>query len=211
MLLVATMSSAAPDPNETLEYRWRLLGLKGALARIFFPGSGDGLLRTQPNGTGNLETELVISSSQGRQGEFWLYGAEVDPLEHRTVRAWQRQHFRGKSKSKESEIDVAEALDLASSILFLRRELPPEAMVIKIWASGELRPVAVRPAGRGSVVLDGQRMTTRNYELRGAGRPFWSGELDIVLADDEAATPVEIIVARDGWKVRLRLERAEFS
>ena len=48
----------------------------------------------------------------------------------------------------------------------------------------------------------------RGYAVRGIKQPggrFWNGKLDLWLAEDEAATPVELFIARRGAKVRLEL------
>ena len=80
-----------------------------------------------------------------------------------------------------------------------------EATEANIWSGGRIYRVSVKPHGRDARLVDGQPVVTRSYSLRGVGEPLWRGRLDLVLAEDEAATPLEIAVSRDGMRVRLEL------
>lgn len=197
---------------ERFDYRWSLAGFKGALARLFVPGQGEGRLTTARAGDGGesalIQTELLISSSDGQEGEFWLYGAEIDPVERRTVRSWSSQRFRGESREREREAEDVDALDLASSIYYLRQERPDLPTEDVIWSSGRLNAVMVRPGPRGTAVWQGRRVDTRSYSIRGLPKPgqrTWSGKMDLVLTDDERAIPLEIVVVRKGLRIRLEL------
>ncbi len=197
---------------EQLDYRWSLGGFKGVVARLFVPGRGEGRLTTaSARGDGSLDfvkTELLILSRDGEGNEFWLYGAEIDATEKRTVRAWSRQRFRGRSREKKREAGDVDALDLASSIFYLRKERPDLPSEELIWSSGRLNPVIIRPGPRGSALWNGRQVATRSYSIRGLrkpGRPTWEGKMDLVLIDDEQALPLEIVVIRKGLRVRLEL------
>ena len=211
---VMNAESPAVPEEEVLEYRWSLSGFKGLVARIFVPGTGRGTLTTgaHQSGTqsGTLVSELHISAPAANKRDYWLYGSEIDPEKRRTVRAWSAHHFRGKSRQKDSILEGDAAVDLASSIFFLRRELPEEETRTQIWSSGRLYDVAVSPGGRDARLVNGRAVRTRSYSLRGVGEPKWRGRLDLVLAEDEAATPLEITVFRDGMRVRLELEAPNF-
>jgi hypothetical protein len=208
-LFVGGLVTATETPfgreKEVLEYRWHLSGIKGLIVRLFLPGTGTGTLMTRGDGSGNLVSELHISSPAAKNGDFWLYGSEIDPRHRRTVRAWSSQRFRGKEKAKESNLENEEAVDLASSIFFLRQELPEEVTRAQIWSSGRLYEVEVEPTGQSVRIVDGEPVRTRSYSLRGVGEPQWRGRLDIVLVEDDEAIPLEIVVARDGMRVRLEL------
>lgn len=193
---------------ESFEYQWSLGGFKGFVARVFIPGRGEGRLTTVGGPGGSLVTELLISSREGKRDDYWLYGAEIDPAERRTVRAWSAQRFRGESKRKERRAGEVAALDLASSIHYLREELPLQAEEAEIWASGRLNPVVIEPTGRGLATLKGEPVATRAYAIRGVskkGRPKWRGEMELVLTDDDKAVPLEIVVTRNGMRIRLEL------
>lgn len=215
-LLLAGPGARAEAPGlplpERFDYRWSLAGFKGALARLFVPGRGEGRLTTarvdDGGGSEYIHTELLISSRDGQEGEFWLYGAEIDPVARRTVRSWSSQRFRGEAREREREAEDVDALDLASSIYYLRQERPDRATEDVIWSSGRLNAVMVRPGPRGTAVWQGRRVATRSYSIRGLSKPghrTWSGQMDLVLTDDEQAIPLEIVVVRKGLRVRLEL------
>ncbi len=213
-LSAVSVRAESPDSSfpEQFDYRWTLAGFKGMVARLFIPGQGQGRLTTDlaaaDGSLDHLITELHISSRDGQRDEFWLYGAEIDAAEKRTVRAWSAQHFRGKSKRREREAEGIDALDLASSIYYLRRELPDRPREETIWSSGRLNPVIIRPGPRGRAEWNGRQISTRSYAIRGLrkpGQPAWGGKLDLVLTDDERAVPLEITVVRKGMRVRLEL------
>ena len=197
---------------EQLDYRWSLGGFKGVVARLFVPGRGEGRLTTaSAREDGSLEfvkTELLISSRDGEGDEFWLYGAEIDATEKRTVRAWSRQRFHGRSREKKREAGDVDALDLASSIFYLRKERPDLPSEELIWSSGRLNPVIIRPGPRGSALWNGRQVATRSYSIRGLSKPGqarWEGKMDLLLIDDEQAVPLEIVVVRKGLRIRLEL------
>jgi hypothetical protein len=214
--IVLVTSGAAADDGmhlpEQFDYQWSLAGFKGVVARLFVPGRGEGRLTTAPSGQDDradlLTTELLISSNDGKEDEFWLYGAEIDAFRKRTVRSWSAQRFRGKSRTKEREAGDIEALDLASSIYYLRRERPDVSSEQQIWSSGRLNPVLIQPGERGVANWKGREVATRSYSIEGVSRPGrqkWEGHLNLVLTDDEDAIPLEIVVMRSGLRIRLEL------
>lgn len=197
---------------ERFDYRWSLAGFKGALARLFVPGQGEGRLTTfsasEDGAAALIQTELLISSRNETRDEFWLYGAEIDPAARRTVRSWSSQRFRGESREREREAEDVDALDLASSIYYLRKERPDRAREDVIWSSGRLNAVLIQPGAKGTALWQGRQVDTRSYSIRGVakpGREAWSGKLDLVITDDEPAVPLEIVVVRKGLRVRLEL------
>lgn len=205
-------SEVSASNQEVLRYGWSLKGFVGSMARLFIPGRGEGLLSTRRNEAGNLVSELRVSSSRGRQGEHWMLGAEIDPVAKRTVRAWSSQSFRGKAKEKETELEGEAVIDFTSGIHFLRRDLPERPRRMTIWSNGKLYPVDILPTGSESRRLFGEPVKVRSYEIRGAhveGQRFWKGKLELYLADDEFATPVEIRIRRRGAKLILELVAAD--
>jgi hypothetical protein len=196
---------------EVLRYRWRLLGVRGALAGLFFPAHGEGTLATGSMESSRLRSELLITSPGGGDSEFWRYGAELDAGSGVTLRAWSAYLFRGEAKSREAVLaDQDGVVDVASAIHLLRRAPPQAPTSMRIWSDGRLYPVVVVPAGTASRRVGGRSLQARHYAVRGVevpGERFWKGRLDLWLARDEAATPVEIRVER-GW-VAVKLELAE--
>lgn len=218
LMLVATLAGTAPAPaasprDETLRYRWRLDGLLGAIAGLFVPSGGDGELTLDRLPGGNFQSELTITAPAEAGGDYFRYGAEWEPASGTTVRAWSSQLWRGEHKSKRAEIDDAGIIDVATAIHALRRDPPAGPRSLEIWSDGKLYPVVVLPRGVEEREIGGRLVRTRRFAVRPVeipGRRLWKGEMDLWLADDAAATPVEIVVARSSARVRLQLvERVE--
>lgn len=217
-IALASVASGSSLPSEDFRFQWSLRGFKGFVARVLIPGRGEGKLTTEARGGEILATELLISSQQGRSGEYWLYGSEINASERRVLRSWSSQRFRGKSRKKERDAtssespEASKALDLASSIYFLRREQPEAVQRAEIWSSGRVYPVEIRPGKKGLADWQGQQVATRLYQLRPLrvpGRKRWDGSLDVVISADDEGLPLEIVVERKGLKIRLELTSAE--
>lgn len=208
VFLVALSLSGArgASAEETLQYRWKLDGFVGALASLFVPSRGEGVLSLAELPNGNLKSELLVTASERAKGDFFRYGAEWQPSTGRTVRAWSDLVWRGERKSKQSEVDQPGVIDIVSGILTLRRDPPTAARRLEIWSDGRLYPVVVMPRGSERRTLEGRQVWVRHLTVRGLkipGRKVWQGELGLWIADDPAATPVEITVERSGARVRL--------
>jgi hypothetical protein len=195
---------------EVLRYRWRLLGVRGALAGLFLPGQGEGSLATGAADDGRLRSELVITSPGGREDEFWRYGAELDPASGGTLRAWSSYLFRGEHRSREAELADQGVVDIASGIYLIRQTPPSASRPMRIWSDGKLYPVVVVPLESERRQIGRRHIAVRHYSIRGLevpGERLWKGRLDLWLADDATSTPVEIRVER-GWAA-VKLELAE--
>jgi hypothetical protein len=208
-LALPAVGRAASPTDEDFHYRWSLRNFVGVIAGLFLPRQGDGQLtsKTQPNG--HLKSELTITSS-GHEGEYWRYGAEIDPEHLQPIRAWSSYAWRGKSKSKNSDIDQRGVLDIVSGIYSIRRDPPAKSRRMSIWSDGDLYDVVVIPRGleRRSLV-DGSSVETRHYAIRGVdlpGKDEWKGKIDLWLALDDASTPVVIQISRALADVRLELK-----
>lgn len=208
LILGGAPARADQASYEVLRYRWRLLGLQGALAGFFLPNRGEGSLVTGVAEGGALRSELVITSPGGREEEFWRYGAELDPASGGTLRAWSAYFFRGERKAREAELADQGVVDVASGIYLIRQSPPRAQQRMRIWSDGKLYPVVVLPLEHDRRQLRGKSVRVRHYSIRGVevpGERFWKGRLDLWLADDEASTPVEMRVER-GWAgVKLEL------
>jgi hypothetical protein len=203
--------SAGATEVETLHYRWSLGGFFGTMARLFLPGQGDGTLTTSHMAGGPIEVELDITAPEAA-GEFWRYGAEIDPAHGRTLRAWSSYRFRDRTDAKESVLDEEEMIDIASGIMLLRRDPPEAPRDLKIWNDGKVYPVVVVPYGTVRRKVRGEWMDVRHYSIRARQVPderVWKGRFDLFLADDGESTPVEILVERRMARVRLLLEDSE--
>jgi len=206
-----TGSAQAPAGPERFVYRWELKKLAALVGGILFPGQGTGLLTFEPRPGGRLVSELHITSEQSAEGEFWRYGAEIDPRAGRTIKAWSSYLWRGESKSESAEIQQVGVIDVASGIYQIRRDLPDKPRRLRIWSDGRIYPVLVVPEGPETRTLPGgRRIETRHYRIRGLkipGERHWKGHLDLWIADDENRTPVEISFDRTLVGVRLRLDQ----
>jgi hypothetical protein len=205
---------AAPAADEAFHYRWSLRNFVGVIAGLFLPRQGDGELTSKLQPNGHLTSELTITSN-GHEGEYWRYGAEIDPDHLQPIRAWSSYAWHGKSKSKKSDIDQRGGdqhgvLDIVSGIYSIRRDPPTRSRRLSIWSDGDLYDVVVIPRGIERRSLgDGTSVETRHYAIRGVdlpGKDEWKGKIDLWLAKDEAATPVVIQISRALADVRLELK-----
>jgi len=199
---------AAPD-DEVLVYRWKVEGIKGILLRLVAPGRGEGSLTTVLNEQGHFETELHMSAERRRKGDFYRYGSSVDPVAKRSLRAWTAQKIGDKEKSREADLEHEDLIDLASGILLVRRDPPTLRRQMRIWSNGKIYPVVIEPRGEGRTDFHGRQTKVRIYSITGyrvPGEREWKGGLELLLADDASATPVEMFVVNKGVRARLRLD-----
>jgi hypothetical protein len=214
MALLTPCLGAAPGEttaiplDEQFQYRWQLKNFIGTLAGLFLPNQGEGSL-TFKTTNGHLRSELMLTSSASREGEYFRYGSEVDKSTLEPIRAWSSYTWRGESKAKSEEIEKRGVLDVAAGIFAIRRDPPAKSRRMEIWSDGKIYPVVVIPRGAETRKLPAGSIKTRHYSIRGVelpGRRKWKGKLDLWLATDEAATPVEIVISRNLADVRMELK-----
>lgn len=195
--------------DEELHYDWRLGGFLGTVAGLFLPSSGEGVMSVEPVGDGMLATELMITSPESEAGEHWRYGSKISRDSGYALEAWNSYRWRDKNEQERVRIDDPEALDIVSGIYRIRRELPPAARTMRIWSDGKIYPVVVVPHGVERRKIGGERISTLHYSVRGyraAGSRHWKGRLDLWLARDAAATPLEMHISRSGANLKLELQ-----
>lgn len=208
LCLTLPVHAAGPEVGEELHYRWRLTKFLGLIASLFLPHEGDGLLSLRAHGPDSLLSELKITSEDTESGDFFLYGSELVKSTGRTVHAWSSYSWRGEKNSKQGEIAGAGVVDIASGIFLLRQDPPSKPRPMEIWSDGKIYPVVVIPLGIERREIGDREITTRHLSIRAAAKPgqrVWKGKLDLWLADDAAATPVEILIDRRSAGVRLEL------
>lgn len=210
LVLICYPSLGAAHPlDEEFHYQWRLTNLLGRIAGLFFPSQGEGVLSHRTNGEGNLVSQLEITSDKSEEGEFWLYGAEIDLEKQKTVRAWNAYRYRDKDKSKKSEVDQQGVVDVASGILQIRRSPPRTPTPMRIWSDGKVYAVEVVPMGQEELEIGERKIPTKRYLVRGddsAGDREWKGKIELWLQQDEVATPAAILIYRNGIGVLLELD-----
>ena len=205
----AETSLQASSEDERLVYRWKVEGFKGLILRLVAPSRGEGSLTTVLNDEGQFETELHMSAKSRRKGDFWRYGSSFDEQAGRSLRAWTAQKIGDKARDREADLEDDDVIDLASGILLVRRNPPKQRRKMRIWSNGKLYPVIIEPHGVGRAEFRGQETRVRRYSISGyrvPGEREWKGGLELVLADDESATPVEMFVLNKGVRARLELD-----
>lgn len=205
----ASTAFAQGPGNEEFQYRWQLRNIIGTLAGLFLPNRGEGNLTFKKDGNGHLRSELTITSSVAKQGEYFRYGSEVDVRTLQPIRAWSSYSWRGETKSKSDEITANGVLDIASGIYAIRRDPPKKTRRMEIWSDGKIYPVIVVPQENEVRTIDGKKVEVQKFSIRGfdaPGRDRWKGRLDLWLSRDEAATPVEILISRNLADVRMELK-----
>jgi hypothetical protein len=205
----AHAAEPAKPQNEEFQYRWQLRNFLGTIAGLFLPNRGEGSLTFKTIASGHLQSELTITSDVAKQGEYFRYGSEMDPNTMQPIRAWSSYSWRGETKSKSSAIDQAGVLDIASGIYSIRHNPPTKSRRMEIWSDGTIYPVVVIPVGvETRQMKGGKKIEVRHYSIRGIDVPDrgkWKGRLDLWLARDDTATPVEIVLSRNLADVRLEL------
>lgn len=199
------------DRDEEFRYQWRLRNFVGALAGMFLPRQGEGSLTFKTQKNGHLKSELLITSPSSRQGEYFRYGSEIDTQTLQPIRAWSSYSWRGEEKSKSESINQHGVLDVAAGIYAIRQDPPAKARRMEIWSDGKVYPVVVIPLSDEKRKVRGAEVAVRHYSIRGiqiTGRRKWKGKLDLWLAKDEAATPIEILISRNLADVHLQLQSA---
>ncbi|MDP9122185.1 MAG: DUF3108 domain-containing protein [Acidobacteriota bacterium] len=198
----------AATTNEQFHYHWQLRNILGTLVGLFFPRQGEGELTFKTEQNGHLWSELLITSPDSREGEYWRYGSEIDIRTLQPVRAWSSYFWRGRARAKNDPIEEKGVMDIVSGIYSIRHKPPDRPTSMEIWSDGKVYPVEVFPRGPEVRLLGDRRVDTRHFAIRGRDVPGarqWKGKLDIWLADDAAATPVEINISRDLADVHLQM------
>ncbi len=207
---VQTQTSPRTRADEEFQYRWQLRNFLGTLAGLFLPNRGEGSLTFKKDGNGHLRSELTITSDTAKQGEYFRYGSEVDTRTLQPIRAWSAYSWRGETKSKSEEVSQNGVLDIASGIYAIRQDPPQKTRRMEIWSDGKIYPVIVIPDKVETRTLkDGRKVVVQKFSIRGIDVPDrhrWKGRLDLWLARDEAATPVEILISRNLADVHLELK-----
>jgi hypothetical protein len=209
VLLIPSLGGSVEGPpaNEEFRYRWQLRNFMGAVAGLFLPRQGEGSL-TFKRTNGHLKSELTITSPQSKQEGYFRYGSEVDVLTLQPIRAWSAYSWRGESKSKNEAVEEEGVLDVAAGIYAIRNDPPTKSRRMQIWSDGKIYPVVVIPLGIETRQLPHGKVKARHYSIRGVnvlGERKWKGKLDLWLATNEAATPVEILISRNMADVRMEL------
>lgn len=207
LLLGAGPTGAVPF-TEALDYEWSLGGFLGTLARVVLPGRGEGRLTTHPTEDGGLAIELVVTSRDGEEGDFWRYASVIDPASGRTLRAESSYRYGERNKQRGADLTAAQVIDVASGIHLVRTQRPDRVLDLSIWSDGKVYPVRIEPRGWTSLTLDDGRQNAEFFAIRPRsvrGERPWSGGIDLYLEEGPQARPVAIVVDRRWARLRLEL------
>ena len=208
---VEAAQNAFADGGEIVRMRWKLSGFLGFLVGLFVPSTGDALMTFVPLPDDRLKIEFLLTSVK-RQGEFYLYGAEVDERSGSPIAIWNSEMIKDRRKDRETLIDDPQTIDYASAIYRLRWHGPDEAHPMTIWDRGRSYSAEVRPLGVRKRKINGARMQVRGYEIRGLkggeGRSF-DDRIWLYFALDDRSTPVEIVGKRGLIKARIEMVGVE--
>jgi hypothetical protein len=203
----AAAAAAEQKGGEVIRLEWKLTGFLGFLAGLFVPSHGDALLTFVPESESNVDIELLITAPK-RDGEYFLYGAQIDENSSSTTAVWSSYRFRDSNKEREQQIDEPDVIDYASMIYHMRWHPPQTTVRMKIWSGGKTYPVEIEPLDPGVRKVAGRKIDVRGYEVRGVtvrGQPSFDERFWVYFARDEAATPVEIVGKRSLARVRIQL------
>jgi hypothetical protein len=211
LLLLPGPGVSAPGVDEDFHYHWRLGNLVGTVLGLFLPRQGDGELEFKMQKDGHLRGELLITSPESREGEFWRYGSEIDPRTLQPIRVWSSFSWHGRSKTTSDEIEQKGVLDISCAIYTLRHEMFDRPRDMEIWSDGKIYPITVIPMGDEVRSIGKRNVETRHFAIRGRDLPErrkWTAKVDFWLAKDASSTPVEIQISRRLADVRLELRPA---
>jgi len=202
---------AAQQGSEILHMRWKFGGVLGAIAGLFVPNSGDALLTYTPQQDERMQIQLLITAPK-REGEYFLYGAEIDDSTGSTTAVWSSYTFRGRRTDEEQDVDEPDVIDFASAIHHMRSDPPRGLTRMTIWSGGKTYPVEVEPLKPQKRKIAGRKIDVRGYAIRGVkieGEPSFDDKFTLYFARDNGSTPVEILGKRGMIRVRFELIDAE--
>jgi hypothetical protein len=203
--------AAASRGGEVLHLRWKLSGFLGLVAGLFVPNSGDALLTFVPASENRLEIGVLVTTPK-REGEYFVYGAEIDEDTGATSNVWSSYAYRDSARNREQQIDVSNVIDFASAIYHLRWNPPRTTTQMTIWDMGKTYPVQVKPLKLQKRNVAGKKVVVRGYEIRGVkvkGEPSFDDKFYLYFATDDRSTPVEIVGKRSLVRVRFQFVAAE--
>lgn len=177
------------DPILEWTYTWKTSGLLSLL----FPDSGVGYLRVEDSVDGSFRAELRVDTD----GEpFWLTGAVIDAETLTACEIWSTYRWRGRERTRLRQVEQSGVVDMLSTILTLRRDLPQEDTPLEFQAGSTVYPIVARRTLPAVYVLedrDGHR-----------GRR-WNKSAEVSFADDSRRSPQHIALIERLIRIDLEL------
>lgn len=203
--LAAKRSAAAG--GEAVHLRWRLTGFLGLLAGLFVPNDGNALLTFDPAPEARTRIQLLITAPK-RDGEYFLYGADVNSDSGAVAAVWSAYAFKKDSGTKSQRIDEPNVLDFASAVYLLGRNPPKKKIVWSVWNRGELFAAEIEPLPPEKRRINGERVAVQGYAVRGAdvpGQRTFEEKLFFYFTADDDPRPLEILASRGLIHLRMRV------
>lgn len=244
-LLLTAASASATELNcngaanvEEFRYSWRVRGGLRWVAGLVFPTSGVGNLKTvfPRNGETSINSELLITPSNGRTGGFYLYESEMDTAGQKTLMTYSGYAWGKKARKERTIFDYVKRLarihketpdkvedkvrpipddqlrDVLTAIYFLRQNAGriTGPILTKIYADGKEYPVVFRPAERRAFVIEGKRVGALGFEIVDApGGKKWPGGVKVWLSEDARRIPFQIEIQQSFASLQLELKSIE--
>jgi Protein of unknown function (DUF3108) len=238
LALTLVSASAFAGGTEELRYSWRVRGGLGLLAGLMFPTKGIGNLRTTVPADGNhmVQSELLITAPNGKQGGFYAYESEIDDRGAKTLMTYHGYAWGKKSRNERTIFDYVKRLariqkqtpeevenkvkklpeggdqmrDILTAIYFMRQNAHTLTgpMQTKIYSDGKEYPVILKPGERKNFVIDGKNTMATAYEIVDApGGKKWPGGVKVWLSADARRLPVRIEIQQSVASLQLDLQQ----
>ena len=238
LTLMLVSASAFASSTEELRYSWRLRGGVRLLAGIMFPTSGVGNLKTTVPSDGDhmVQSELLITAPNGKQGGFYAYESELDERGAKTLMTYHGYAWGKKSRNERTVFDYVKRLariqkttpeetsnrvkklpgsgdeqmrDILTAIYYMRQNAHTltKPVTTTIYSDGKEYPVILRPGEKKNFTLSGKQVAAQAYEIVDApGGKKWPGGVKVWLTADARRLPVRIEIQQSLASLQLDLQ-----
>lgn len=237
MLLLGSLSAtaAASGPAarpEEFRYAWKLRGGLAWIARLRFPVSGFGSLRTAPKGD-RVAAELVIRGREKNDG-MYVYRSEIDGGDLKTLMTYHGYEWEGRKRNEQTRFDYEDGVartrkereegvetnekalpagamrDVLTGIHFLRAKAGTfdGSMRTEIYSDGGVYPVLFTSLGTQRLPMRGSLLTADAYEITaapGKSAKKWPGGVKVWLSRDDQRVPLRIEIRQSLAALQLDL------
>lgn len=238
-VMLVSASAFGQTTTEELRYSWRLKGGVRFLAGLMFPTTGVGNLKTTRSGDHMVESELLITAPNGKQGGYYAYESEIDDRDVRTTMTYHGYAWGKKSRSDRIVIDYVKRLarinkvtpeenenrvkklpegdemrDILTAIYFMRQNAGTIKAPVhtKIYSDGKEYPVILKPGEKKNFVIGGKQTPAQAYEIVDApGGKKWPGGVKVYLTADARRLPVRIEIQQSMAALQLDLQSVQGS